>query len=363
MSARSRLILTVAGLAPLVLLLVGRSVLYTINERELAVILQFGEPVASRTEPGLYLKAPFIQEVARLPKTLQVWHGTQPSDKLVDVPTSDGKKIEATVWAAWRITDPVLFVQTLRTIDNAESRVKEFVRSTARDIITANTLAEVVRSTDRTMSYSLGLPESVVAQAGAAPEEVPGFVVPPEAKERVREGRAKIMAQIKADAQSALASDGQSSSKGRGIELVDVGIARVEFVPQVREAAFNRAIALMEAIAVKATSEGEQRKKEIINKAEAEAELIRGQGSQEANRIRGQAEAQIIQDFAAAIRDSGDFYNFLRTLELYQKSLGKETRLVLTTDSALFHLLKEAPEVPPAGLAEGSAPSPGSPAP
>ena len=136
----------------------GRTVCYTVSERELAVLLQFGQPVASRTEPGLYFKLPFIQEVLRLPKTLQVWHGTRQSEKLVDVPTADGKKVEVTVWAVWRITDPVQFVRTLRTVPNAESRVKEFVRSTARDTITTHNLAEIVRSTNRKMTYTLGLP-------------------------------------------------------------------------------------------------------------------------------------------------------------------------------------------------------------
>src|SRR5205823_12862430 len=105
-------------------------------ELELAVLLQFGQPVASRTEPGLSLKLPLVQEVLRLPKTLQVWHGTVQGERLVDVPTADGKKVEVTVWAVWRITDPVQFVRTLRTVPNAESGVKEFVRSTARDTIT-----------------------------------------------------------------------------------------------------------------------------------------------------------------------------------------------------------------------------------
>ena len=146
----------------------AESVLYTVNERELAVLLQFGEPVASRTKPGLYFKLPLIQEVMRLPKTLQVWHGTNQAERLVDVPTADGKKVEVTVWAVWRITDPAQFVQTLRTVSNAESRVKEFVRSTARDTITTHKLAEIVRSTNRKMTYTLGLPPEIVATAGAA---------------------------------------------------------------------------------------------------------------------------------------------------------------------------------------------------
>ncbi len=336
----------------------GRTVCYTVSERELAVLLQFGQPVATRTEPGLYFKLPLIQEVLRLPKTLQVWHGTHQSEKLVDVPTADGKKVEVTVWAAWRITDPAQFVRTLRTVPNAESRVKEFVRSTARDTITTHNLAEIVRSTNRKMTYTLGLPPEMIAAATAAATALPGqkpaakdleqaipdFVVPPEARESVVLGRLKIMDQIKQEAQHALAQDGnkEGQNRGRGIELVDVGLSRIEFVPEVREAAFRRAVSLMEAIATKTISEGEQRKKEIINKTQAEVQKIEGEGKQEANILKGKADADIIDSYAKAIRESGDFYTFVRTLEAYREAFKSDnTRLILTTESSLLRMIKK----------------------
>ena len=346
---RRRIIAVFVGLALVLAIPLGESVLYTVNEREMAVVLQFGEPVASRTKPGLYFKLPLTQEVLRLPKTLQVWHGTSQNEKLVDVPTADGKKVEVTVWAVWRISDPAQFVQTLRTVNNAESRVKEFVRSTARDTITTQKLAEIVRSTNRKMTYTLGLPPEVVAQAGAPGKKgvdsdqdqtILDLVVPPEAKESISQGRLEITALIKDNAQRALAQAGQSQLKGRGIELVDVGLSRIEFVPQVREAAFDRAISLMEAIAVKAISEGEQRKTEIINKAKAEAQKIEGQGKQEASILKGRVDAEIIDSYAKAIRETGEFYNFTRTLEVYKEALKGETRLILTTDSELLRLIK-----------------------
>jgi membrane protease subunit HflC len=321
----------------------GRAILYTVDEREMAVILQFGEPVESRKDPGLYFKIPFIQQVQRLPKTLQVWHGAKEQEQLVDVPTRDGKKIEVTVWAAWRINDPVRFVQTLRTEANAESRVKEFVRSHTRDTITSNNLAEVVRSTDRKMTYTLGLPETSgkkPADNAADNKTLIEQMVPPEAKEPVEQGRIKIVEQIKHNSQQALKEDGQGGNEGRGIELVDVGLARIEFVPQVRAAAFTRAIALMESIAVKSISEGEQRKQEIINLAQAEVQKIQGEGSQESSTLRGKVDAEVIEAYAKAIQETGDFYNFLRTLEVYKIALKKGTRLIMTTDSEIFQMLK-----------------------
>jgi membrane protease subunit HflC len=350
-----RLIAILVGVALILVIPVGQSVFYTVSERELAVLLQFGEPVATRTRPGLYFKLPIVQEVMRLPKTLQIWHGVSESEKLVDVPTADGKKVEVTVWALWRITDPAQFVRTLRSVRNAESRVKEFVRSTARDTITTHNLAEIVRSSNRQMTYTLGLPPEMVSQGGASAKKgadseqdqaVLDLIVPPEAKESVAIGRLKLMNQIKDDAQQALAEDGQKQApnqlRGRGIELVDVGLSRIEFVLQVREAAFDRAVSLMEAIAAKTIAEGEQRKKEIVNKAQAEVQKIEGQGKQEANILTGRVDAEIIDAYAKAIRETGEFYNFTRTLEVYKEALKGQTRLVLTTDSELLRLIKTA---------------------
>jgi membrane protease subunit HflC len=352
---RRQWISVLVGLALLLIVPLGQTVCYTVNERELAVLLQFGQPVANRTEPGLYFKLPFVQEVMRLPKTLQVWHGVKQSERLVDVPTADGKKVEVTVWAAWKITDPVRFVQTLRSLPNGESRVKEFVRSAARDTITTHNLAEILRSTNRKMTYTLGLPPEMVAAAAGATvpgqtpadrdleQSLPDFVVPPEAKESISLGRLKLMAQIRQDAQQALTQDGNKSAltQGRGIELVDVGLSHIEFVPQVREAAFERAVSLMEAIATKTTAEGNQRKQEIINKAQADAEKIQGEGKQEANVLRGKVDAEVIDAYAKAIRETGEFYNFIRTLEAYKEAFkGENTRLILTTDSPMLRLIK-----------------------
>jgi modulator of FtsH protease HflC len=373
---RRRIIGVLVGMALLLLFPIGESLLYTVDEREQAVLLQFGRPVASHTQPGLYFKLPLVQEVLRLPKTMQLWRGMNRDDRLFDLPLADGKKIEVTVWATWRINDPAQFVRTVRTVANAESRVKEFVLSTARNTITTHNLAELVRSTNRSMSYTLGLPPEMVARAGAgvsanAPGAVgkPGdtevdqamldFIVPPEAKEKISKGRLKITDEIRTEARRALAEDGQGQGgRGRGIELVDVGLARIEFVPQVREAAFDRAISLMEAIAVKTISEGEQRKKEIINKTDAEVQKIEGQGKQEANVLRGRVDAEIIDAYAKAIREAGEFYNFVRTLEIYKEAFKGDTRLILTTDSELLRLIKVLePLKTPSALPQKPAPA------
>ena len=364
MSSAQRATLVVLILLLLLIVPLGRSVLFTVNERELAVVLRFGEPVASYTDPGLKLKMPLVDEVRRLPKTHQFWTGAG-SEILVDLPTADGKKIEVTPWAIWKITDPERFVSVLRTVEIAESRVKDFVRSEMRDVITGNILAEVVRSSDRELTYTfqVELPLALEPTEESGPGDEPSAgekqgatqaeeTVPvpavrqPGAAEKIDVGREKIVEKIKEAVQRRLAATEEGDQIGRGIELVDVGIAKIDFVDAVREAAFERLIAFMQSIAARYTNEGQRRKQEILNKTDFEVQKIEGEGKGKSNKIRGDVEAEIIQKYAEAIKETGEFYNFIRTLEAYKKAVGNNTRLVLTTDSEMFKLLKAIPPAP-----------------
>jgi membrane protease subunit HflC len=256
--------------------------------------------------------------------------------------------------------------------------VKTFVRGRMRDVITGNKLAEVLRNDpDRKMQYPLladlmaSMEEASREPAAARPPTSADAAEAdelPDEQEGTREailsqleiegieiGREEIVRRIEEIVRDELAESGEGDRIGRGIELVDVGIARIDFVDEVREAAFQRQIAFRQAIASWYENQGEQFKQEIINQTEAEVQKIEGDGKGEANRIKGEVEAEIMERYAQAIRETGEFYGFVRTLEAYQKAVGPNTRLVLTTDSQLFSLLKEAPPAPPLPTVEAPA--------
>ena len=327
---------------PLVLLaglLTALNSVFTVNERELAVVLEFGKPVRGISNPGLNFKTPFIQDVRRLPKTKQFW-ANQPNDMLVDLPTKDGKKIEVSAWAIWRITDPEQFVAVLQTEANAEKQVRQRVRAAIRDTITSYDLSEVVRSTDRKLVYSFGLDQ--LPATTPDPEETLELPVVGELSQ-IEFGREQLLQKIRDRVQLELMS-GEGAAEGslnRGIEVVDVGVSSISFTDSVRRAAFDRLIAFMESVAARHENAGKQKKQEILNETTARAEKILGEGQEQSSRIRGEVEAEIIEAYATAIQATGEFYNFQRTLEVYEKSLGKGTRMVLTTDSDLFRMLKE----------------------
>lgn len=321
---------------------------FTVNERELAVVLQFGQPVKNIDKPGLYFKIPLVQEVRRLPSTKQFWRSSQ-SETLVDLPSKDGKKIEVSAWAVWKITKPESFVRVLRTVENGERAVKVRVRAVIRDVITSYDLAEAVRSTDRELTYSLVFKQEgndLDSPDGDDPETKPVPTLGGEVNS-IMVGREKIMDEIRRRIQQRLnaeAVEGEADGAGaddRGIELVDVGISDISFVPSVRTATFDRLKAFMEAIAAGYENEGQQRKQEIINRTNAEVEKILGEGEELSKQTRGDVDAEIISRYAAAIQETGDFYNFMKTLEVYEEALQGNTRLILTTDSPIFKLLKE----------------------
>lgn len=319
------------------------SSLFTINEREMGLVLQFGKPVKSINEPGLYFKVPFVQEVRRVPRTLQFWASSD-NDVLVDLPTADGKKIEVSLWAIWRINDPKKFVEVMRTVDRAEQQIRTRVRAGMRDVITKYDLDEVVRSTDRELPTGFGfagLDGSSDTQK-KLDETVP--LLGGESSGRIQKGREEIMQEVRDVLQQRLIGtedDEADEFEDRGIELVDAGISNIGYVKSVREKSFAQLNAGMDSIAATYEKEGEEEKQKVINETKAEVQKIVGQGEEQSKRIRGEVEAEIIKAYAEALKETGEFYTFLKTLEVYESAMTANTQLILTTDSDLFRMLKE----------------------
>ncbi|MEM9827416.1 MAG: protease modulator HflC [Planctomycetota bacterium] len=331
------------------LLFLARFFVFIVDEREMTVVLRLGKPVREQVQPGVYFRAPFIESVRRLPKTQQFW-GDSRTNELNDLPTRDQKKIDLIPWAVWKITDPTVFVQRVRTEEKAEERVAQITRSAIRDVLTKYDLAEIVRSSDRELmgSDSFGS-EAANVVAEVAGEEVAAELASADQAnaKQIRFGREAILQQIKEEATRRLASqsgaaDGEESL-GRGIAIVDVGISQIEFVDTVRSKTFDRWVAEREAISARNTTEGERLKAEIINRAKAEVARIEGEGQKIASETKGDADAQVIKRYAETIQEVGEFYTFVRTLEAYEKSMGTDSKLILTTDSDFFDLLKRLP--------------------
>jgi modulator of FtsH protease HflC len=309
---------------------------FVVDQRELAVVLRFGKPVREWVQPGIYWKTPFIETVRILPSTYQFW-GDSSDFVIPDLPTRDDKKIEVVPWAVWKITSPIAFVQRMRTPDNAEQRVAQFVRGAIRDVITQYELAELVRSSNRELKTA----ELDLIEAGSTMDPNLGDSIQ-SSSSSIQVGRTKIIEQIKADIQRRLAmnSSDEEGRGERGIELVDVGISRINFVSSVREKTFDRWIAERNALSALNVNEGERLRQEILNQTNSEVERIQGEGTKKANELRGEVDAEIIRKYAEAIEKTGEFFSFVRQLEMIEKAIDRDTQLILTTNSDMLGLFK-----------------------
>jgi membrane protease subunit HflC len=285
---------------------------YTVPEGRQAVITQFGNPVRVRTEAGLYFKPPFVQKIHRLEKRLLPWDGDPEN-----MQTADKKRIFIDVWARWRIVDPMKFFQAVRTEDRGYKILDDLVDSAVRDVVARNNLIEVVRSSNRQLLYE----SDELARDAASSQD------------RITVGRAKMEAEILTVASVGL-------KEQYGMELSVVHIKRVNYIESVRKTVYDRMKSERVRIAKLFESEAEEEKNRILGLTTKELDGIKGEQQQRAAEIRGRANAEVIRIAAEAYGKSPEYYELLRHLETYKKTLGKGTRLVLSTDNDLLRHLR-----------------------
>jgi modulator of FtsH protease HflC len=320
------------GLAALFLaLIVFSSSAYTVSETEQIFITQFGKPVGTpinadpaKNEAGLHFKMPFIQQVNRIEKRVLEWDGPA-----TEMPTRDKLYITVDNFARWRITDPKVYFEKLRDERSAQSRLNDIIGSETRAVIASHDLIEVIRSDkDR---------KPVRDEALTAADSNLGLLPP------IRDGRSVLDQQILKAARPKV--------KGWGIELIDIRFKRINYNRDVVEKIYARMASERQQIADRFRSEGAGEAAKIIGRKERDLLSIESEAYRKEQEIKGKADAEATGIYAAAYNSSpsaADFYQFVKTLETYQKSLSKDTTVIFTTDSDLFRLLKgvEAVEKP-----------------
>jgi membrane protease subunit HflC len=303
------IIILVVAAAVLIFL---KATLYVADVRLQAVITQFGKPVRTVTEPGLYVKTPFIQEVKYFDKRLLEWKG-EPSDIL----TRDKENIGVGAWARWSISDPLKFYTSLGTESRGQGVLDEVIESAVKNVVSAYTLKEVLRNTNRKLEYTTKELEEA--------EDVK--------KVMITMGRDKIIEEIRKMAGRAL--------EGRyGIELVDVRITYINYVEAVIPKIYDRMRSERIRIANKYESEGRKEEAEILGSMKRELERIESEGYRIAEEIKGQADAEAVKIYAEAYKKAPEFYSFTKTLETYETTLNKQTHLILSNEGDYLKYLK-----------------------
>lgn len=283
---------------------------FIVEEGQQVVITQFGAPVGDPvTEAGLHFKMPFVQHTEIFEKKILIWDG-DPNQ----IPTNDKTYVYLDVTARWRITNALKFLQAVNNQARAQSLLSDIIDGTVRDMVNKNDLIEIIRSSDwslDTMSDS-----APAASIGKKPEN----------------GRDKISDQI-----LELAS---KVTPQYGIELIDVMIKRVNYIDSVRLKVYDRMISERKRIAAEKRSMGEGEKAEILGTVDRKLQEIISTANKEAVTIKGKADAEATKIYGDAYSQDPDFYAFQKTLESYSSIVGKNSSLILSSDSDLYRYLK-----------------------
>jgi len=303
----------IAVIAVLAVLLFG-GVFYTVDETEQVIITQFGKPIGAQiTEAGLHVKLPFIQKAQFFPKTLLEWNG-DPGQ----IPTQDKTFIYVETFARWRIKDPLKFYETVYNELAAQKKLDDILDAAAFNFLSSHHLVEAVRNSNRLLE------KDVIASAGLA-DSVQEQIA-------IKLGRSGMDRGILEQARPKL--------EKLGIELIDMRIKRINYVDEVRQKVYERMIAERKQISEKFRSEGKGESKKIEGDREKELKRIRSDAYRKAQEVKGKADAEAARIYAEAYNKDPEFYSFVKTLDSYRLTLGKDSSLVLSTKSDFLKYLK-----------------------
>ena len=277
-------------LAVIALLLAGVSgSLFTVNQTQQALVLQFGEPKRTIQEPGLAFKLPFIQDVTYYEKRVL---SLIPQDA-EEVILSDQKRLQVDAYARYQIEDPLLFYQTVRNELGARGRLEAIIDSSVRRALGRETLASILTGQRNDITRSIG-------------EEV------------------------------------NASVSSLGIKIIDVRLRRADYPATTSQNIFNRMKSEREREAKEFRATGEEEAQKIRADAEKTRTVIISEAQREAQETRGAGDGKAIEIYADSFGQDADFFAFYRSMEAYRKSMNNnDTSLVLSPDSSFFRFFKD----------------------
>ena len=269
-----------------ILVLLGLTTVFIVDETEQVVILAFGKPVRTITEPGINMKVPFpLQEKIKFDDRLLEYDS--PPEEIL---SKDKKTLIVDNYVRWRIIDPLQFLKTVQAIPTALSRMDDIVYSELRRELGTHDMVEIIT-----------------------------------------ENREKLM--------EIVTFNSNKATLDYGIEVLDVRIRRVDLPAENEESIYARMEAERNRQANKFRSEGEEEAQKIRASTDRDKTIILADAYKEAERIRGEGDAKAVEIYANAYSADTKFYEFVRTLDTYKKIIDDKTTLVLPADSRLFKLL------------------------
>jgi len=286
---RANIVATAIGL--LILAIVVNSTFFIVNQAEQALVLRFGQVKQSVNAPGLYVKAPFIDDVVRYDARLLAVD--PPPEEVI---LGDQKRIVVDTYSRYRITDPLQFYQAVRNEEGVRARLREIVNNALRKVL-GNVMLPSVLSGER---------EAIMRD---------------------------IQQQV------------TEAAKPMGITVVDVRFRRADLPPETSQAIFRRMQSERQREAAEARAQGQEKAQEIRARAEREKTVILAEAQRQSEILRGQGDGEATKTFADAFSQDPHFFAFYRSMQAYHQALGgNDTTYLLTPDTDFFKYFSKAPE-------------------
>lgn len=275
----------IAGLGLSVFLLL--QCVFVVDQTERAILLQLGKPVGnSDYGPGLHFKLPFVQNVIFFDS--RVLEYDAPAAEIL---TQDKKNMVVDNFSRWKIVNPLMFYRTVRNVQGGLSRIDDIVYSQMREALGRYTLTEIV-----------------------AVE------------------RSTIMDEVTTKSNVLLGE--------YGIHIIDVRIKRTDLPQENQMAIYGRMQAERERQAKQYRSEGREEATKITTMADRQRTVLLADALRAAESARGEGEAAATAIYAVALSQDPDFYEFVRTMDAYKKTMKDQTQFVLTPQSEFFKYLQ-----------------------
>lgn len=263
---------------------------FVVKEGEYKVIRQFGEVVKIIDQPGLNFKIPLIQSVQTLPKYQKFYEVQQ-----AEINTKDKKRMLVDNYAVWRIEDPKKMISNLRSVENAEAKMSEFIFS-------------VVRTELGQLNY-----DEIIDEENS--------------------NRGSFNETVTKDVNELLQRDNY------GIVVTDIRMKRIDLPKENEESVYKRMISERETKAQEYLSMGDAEKNRIIANTDREVKELLAKAQADAEKIRAEGEQIAAQTYNQAFSKDPSFYNLFRTLESYKRTIDGETVIILPEDSPYAKLL------------------------
>ncbi|WLR57611.1 protease modulator HflC [Mesobacillus subterraneus] len=263
---------------------------FIVKQGEYKVVRQFGEVVRIVKEPGLNYKIPFVQSVTTLPKYQMTYDVSQ-----AEINTKDKKRMLIDNYAIWRIEDPKKMISNARTLEGAESRMEEFIYSVVRSELGKLDYDEIIND-EKSSRGSLN--------------------------DRVSEKVNELL-----------------SGGNYGVVVTDVRMKRTDLPEENELSVFTRMISERESKAQEYLSMGDAEKNRVIAQTDREVKELLAKASADAETIRGEGEGEAAKVYNQTFSKDPEFYSMFRTLESYKKTINGETVIVLPSNSPYARML------------------------